>query len=52
MMDTAIYALKTFIYVLLGTGGAESVALWSAIIVFVVGAVLAYREHRAERQDR
>jgi hypothetical protein len=50
-MDTAIYVLRTFILVLLGGGGVESVALWSSIFVFALGCVLILGEARTNREE-
>lgn len=44
-MDTAIYEMKTFILVLIGRGGVESVTLWFAIAVFFFGCVLIYKDY-------
>lgn len=49
-MQTAIYLLKTFILVLIGKGGAESAALWSAILIFVIGSILIYRDAKLTGQ--
>jgi hypothetical protein len=49
--DRPLYILKTFIYVLSGQGGVESVTLWFTIGVYVLGCVLLYKDYKAKSHD-
>jgi hypothetical protein len=47
-METAISLLQTFIAVMTGRGGVESVAMWFSILIFVVGSLFIFHD-RHER---